>query len=665
MDYEFFKAQIENRFNKEYTAEQDEFIRDITTPTLVFADPGVGKTESVVAGLLAAEMVHRINPKNISALSFTNQATVELTNRHENACKKLGIGSYVNFQTLDSMCTDIIRQNFGYLSMEGWEVDEITITEPMKIEDMAEYIIDVASAEEISVNPNNVKNIVMAMRSLNSALIFDRAHVESKLAFKRTGLSYEEFQTIRKSVYVNNKILKKVRVDDIALYTLEILTKAPEIATKLRAKNRIIVVDEFQDMSLIKLELLSRLTDCLVVVGDIKQQIYAFNGACSEIVEMYRKYYPQRREVSLSKSFRCASAIAEFAKGIIAPNDMGGEKFQGIDKEGKVNFYSAYDLDALCKSIKEGLEENRHVFKKQIMFLYRNNHSAVPVVEKLYKYRVPVLVSKHIEAHKMPVIGDLCSLTEIIRNPNSPHVIEILNKLVPEFTKFRYKPALNPIIQIMRKEGLGFFDVDYRFKDSQCQDLLYSCLKDAKRSLDSGAMVREVFNELFPYYSTYFLREKEKYMEQPAKYYINLVASMTQTKTYLQFINDELRKMEFVEECAKNRFGIRCLTFHASKGTEADIVHILDANEGIIPNIKKLEETLRYGCIIDAARDVRNERSLAFVASTRAREELNIHHSGELASMFSSKNNFEHLDLAYKSYNPFHNDVSVFAEFFV
>lgn len=661
MDFDTFRAKLEVRLNVDYTEEQVDLYRDFTVPTIAFADPGTGKTHAAVAGLLTAELFHGIPAGNIYAMSFTREATVELRNRHEYACKKLGIGSLVNFKTLDSLCMEVIREHPEELSLPGWEVDSIQVTNSMSIEEASEFILDSAAENNIRIDPNAVKNVIFAIRSLNAALIFDKDHVESKAVFIKTKLSYEEFQILRRSMYDANKYLKKVRVDDIALYTLEILSKNKEISEKLKKRHKVMLVDEFQDMSLIKLELLSKMTDNLVVIGDMKQQIYSFNGACAEIVERYSDYYPNHREVYLTQSFRCSNQIADFSRELILPNEMGGESFKGVGDSSKVVIDNSFDLNGLCERIKEDFSLNGNKFEKDIMFLYRNNFSAVPIAEALFKHKIPMRIGKHMAAHSLPVIKDLCALAELAKNPMAARNLDVLNKCIPELRKFVHKPSNSPIFEAMVRNGMSLFEVNYQFVDRRITEMLYPALLSAKKAIEENQKTSVVFNSLFPFYRTIVLTYTEKYLELPSKYYLTLVEGIVKAKTYSQFVKDELEKEEYNNHWQNQRIGIRCLTFHSSKGTESDIVHIIDADEGIVPNEKKLEQAVESGASIDAARELRNERSLVFVASTRAKSELCIHYRDKLSPLFQRDSGRE-LDYEYKMHRHNYQDSVKFSD---
>lgn len=660
MDARSFIIQMSVRDKKTFTEEQIEFMSDFTKSKIGFADPGTGKTATCVAGLVVAELVNKIPADEILAMSFTRLATVELANRHATLCKKLGIKSKVNFRTLDSMCLEIITKNFDVLGMES-----VDTKESLTIEEVADYILEFSEQHGIKINPQRVRSIVWAIRALNSALIFDRDHVEASFEFKQANIDYEGFTKIRAGVYNLNKVLNQIPIGDISLYALEILTRSPEVSQEFKARHRLMLVDEFQDMSLLKLRLLSLLTQELVVVGDMKQQIYAFNGASPEIVDHYKEFFPNHTEHQLTQSFRCDNNIAEFSRMLIKHNKMGGQSFKGVDRNGSVHIYQdhKFDLENFIKGIQEDYVANRNVFEKNIMFLSRNNLSIIGIAEMLYKYRIPFRIPKFRMAHQIPVIEDLVALAELARNPENPNKLEILNKIMPEFNKYATVHQ-NPIYKIMRKTGEDFFSITYNYQNVIEGELLTHALMEAREAYLRGEVTGKVFNCLWKAYEEIYLRHKAFYLEQEPKYYLNIVKDIVNAKPLQKFLSDEIEKDRWTKEWTEQNEGIRCYTFHASKGTEADIVHIIDADQGIIPNVKQLDRAIKANCSLTAARDVRSERSLVFVAATRAKEELHIHTNGQLSSLFTEFNEYQALDAVYESNKTTYNDVPMFEEFY-
>lgn len=653
-----FLLSLGARLGIEYTDEQMAFMRDFTSPIISFSSPGTGKTKAAIGGLLTAELYHQIPGNKIYALTFNNMATGELKVRHEKECRIVGIKQTVNFRTLHSLCTKILRENCKLL-----DISSIETRDPISIEEQAGLLQDIAKERGIALQPWQVRPFVEAVRSLNSSLVFDRSHVESKYAFKRCRMPFEEFTILRKFLYVYTKLTNTVQVHDIPLYTLELMLRHPEVSKNFKEQCRVLLVDEFQDLSLLQLRIITLLSDTVIAIGDMKQQIYAFNGACQEIVKEFKRYFPNARELNLNKSFRCADEIAAYSKQIIRPNGMQEQSFCGTGKTGTVTVTQDVSLSDICDGIEQSYREARNTFSRDTLFLFRNNFSAIPIVEELFKRRVPFRANKYSAANQIPVIRDMCAIVELAANPYNLQNLQALRYILPEQRDYR-NVASSPIYKVCAKEGCSVFEAPYHYRDAMAAKEAMELLFTVKDMLTKQRPMRDILNAIFPLFNQVYLEAREPYLDMPSTYYFSMVRPIVQAKTYNAFIQDEMAKMQVIVDANSRRHGVRCYTFHAAKGLEADDVYIFDADEGIVPNLKELDKMERAGCVMEKAREIRNERSLLFVAVTRAKENLTITYSSAKTSLLTSVNAFENYDRLYTEFQSEYPDVEAFEEFF-
>lgn len=657
MTIDAFVTQLEVRLGVDYTEEQRDFIKSLDSAGICFASPGTGKTASAVAGLITAELYKQIPGENIYALSFTNMATLELSVRHLAACKKLGVKQRITFKTLHSLCSAILKENYKLLGM-----DSISVTSTFPMESMVRCVIGTCQSSNIDLEPSRARSVVRAIRTLNSSLTFERENVESKACFRETGLTYDEFQEIRFALYDYNKQIESVQVDDIMLYTLELMLKHPELSDKVKARTRVMLIDEAQDMSLLQLRLATLMCDNLVLIGDIKQQIYAFNGACQEIVGQFYKYFPQAWTKQFTQSFRCKNEIANYATTLILPNHVGGEDFKGVGDGGVVEIQDQVDYKAVCEKVAKDYFENHRQMEKGVLFLFRNNYSSIPIAEEFHKLKMPYRINKYQPATTMPVMKDLCAIVNLAQTPNDPELLDAMRLLCPEFRDYStFRDS--PMYRYMKKNRCSIFDVPYKFKNEWNGQQVMSLLLEVNEMCMKNKPASEVFNKIYPLYYEKWLQSREKYMEQDADYYLRLAGYALRGKTYQQFVRDEFEKASEIEDYNNRQIGVRCYTFHSAKGLEDDIVYMLDCDETIIPNQGKLRSLNMRGCMMDAAREIRNERSLVYVAATRAKDELHIYYNSQLSSLLTSHNEYRQYDMMYESFKPNYRDVEVFLEF--
>lgn len=647
-------------YSSEQMALMDAVIDDygVTNNLLNFACPGSGKTHAVVGGLCRLNTIDKVRASKTKAISFTVKSTKELEERLKKSCKTLGIDNKVTVCTMDGLCTRILKKHSAKLG-----IPDLTITKSRSPEKLVQFLSDVAEENSLELNLDSVKAIVNACKFLNSSLIFDKEHVVSSEHFKKTNCTYEEFMTYRQALYRVNKLKKMVTLDDILLYTLELISKYPEVAEEEKQDTELLIVDEFQDLSVLEIELLSKLCQKMIAVGDIDQQIYAFKGACSEVVAEYFKRFPDAKKIRFSKSYRCKQEIADYAANIIVPNDMTECYFEGTGYGGIVEEHENSNMIEAADKIEKDYKDNNNWLPYSIKVLYRNNDSVVPIVEELFKRGVPCRAPKYYEAYKMKVISDMCEVVELAKKPDKVANLDILKRFLPELKEYD-SMAETPIYQIMTNTQESILEIKYKWKDEVLANEVFDMLEDVRALWKQRSPFIQLVDRIMPLYKQTYLDKVERYWDKPASYYINKITTLITNKSYEQFYRNEQSKMEWLAKNEKNKQGVQCLTMHTSKGLEADVIHILDCEDGILPNDKQLQRTIDMDCLIEAARAIRNERSLLFVACTRAKEELHIHYNVDKSSLLKKGyNKYIKLDAIYKQNKDSYDDMERFKEF--
>ena len=323
------------------------------------------------------------------------------------------------------------------------------------------------------------------------------------------------------------------------------------------------------------------------------------------------------------------------------------------------------NLSDIVDNISQLYFNNRRTFTQDIMFLFRNNNSAIPVAELLYKNKLPIRVNNYKEAYKIPIIEDLVQLALLAQNPTIPQDAEILNKVIKEFSPYAKNNTDNPIKKIINKTGLSAFDINYQWKDNGNATDVFNTLLNARSLIQKGTKLNVVFNALYPMYSRNYLETHAFMLEYPIKYYLNLVNDIVHQKTLDEFIQDENEKVKYIKDCIEHGVGVRCYTMHSAKGLEADIVYILDADAGILPNDKQLDYAIKNHCEYEAAKSLRNERSLVYVAVTRAVQKVVIQYTDTLSPLLdlNSLDAYKYLTDVYNCNKHTEMDTEAFVQF--
>ena len=649
----FELQQIEYKLGSPLTDEQREFAYNFNRDIITFANPGTGKTHTLTAGILVAQNYWGILPKKIFCMSYTNAATEEIKGRYKDLTQKMHSYMGVEFGTFHSLSNKILADSYRHMDIVKEYPPEETA------EDMTQYLQQIAPS--YSFDKKKARRIAKVIAQLNSAFVFDDENVQTKYAFQQLNLPLEEFKKLRRIWFQRGIINNTIEQGEIPLYCLYALLQKPEVGDLWKGKYEIMIVDEFQDLSLLDLQILSLVANKLIVVGDMKQQIYVFNGACPEIVDAYLEKRPNATICKLSQSFRCPQTIADLATRVIGPNLTEDSNFVGRDAAdpervtNNINIIERRNIDW-----DEAFKDTDNNNLNDILILYRNNASTVPVIETLYSKKIPYRCPKFVKVTEIPVINTMCDLASAAWQPTSQ---DLCRKALSHFPEFRFQQYNIPVLSAMRSSNKSLLDVNYRFDDSRSTDII-NAMRNARQSIMDKKSAGAVLAKLRDVYMKHIF-PNEWIDESEVLYYLNMAAPVCNNFTYAEMINREELKALRALECQSANIGVRCYTMHSSKGLEGKTVYMLDVNEGVFPNDKVITRKHKAGCDYDAALDIRSERNLLYVAITRAKENLIISYSDEtLATLLKdpSGNAYRYYDEVYKKNHKLFKDTEYFSK---
>lgn len=640
------------------TEEQKEFASNFTKDTISFSDPGTGKTHTLTAGLIMAQTFHKVPGDKINCMSFTNAATAEMAGRYQKLCKKVSLAPTVVFNTFHSLSNRIMRDAYPTMHIVGKSDVK------QDVEDMKMYLSNLGIETD---DTRYIRKVLRAVNNLNSSLTFHPDNIANKYDFVELDMDVEIFQSLRRTWFMRGINMNTIVQGDIPLYCLYALMRKPDIIQKWKGRYEIMVVDEFQDLSLLHLRILSYIAKTLIVIGDMKQQIYAFNGACKEIIREYYKLHPEPRVCNLTNSFRCGQEIADFATNIIRPNYPDIKPFTGHNRGSKVEIVHRRNLD--WKKIVDEIETDHRLHgqggAKNIMFLYRNNASAIPVIEELYRKGIHFRCSKYATIMSLPMFESLSKLANAAWQPNDFAIVNEALKLFPEFKDVMFGADCPPVMA-MRSAHKSIFEINYRFQEQSSKEIL-GAMFQAKNLIEANKSAGNVYMQLMGVYEKYIFQREWWKLDNEKEFYLNIAAPVCNTKPYPLMVNEELDKEQKNMEAIKANVGIRCYTMHSAKGLEADVVYILDCDEGTFPNSKVMKNKQKANCDIDIAVDIQSERNLLYVAITRAKDEVYISYSGqEVTRLISNPNDPEYAkyDAIYEAGNIDYDDAAEFFKLF-
>uniref|UniRef100_A0A0D9WZ01 DNA 3'-5' helicase n=1 Tax=Leersia perrieri TaxID=77586 RepID=A0A0D9WZ01_9ORYZ len=281
---------------------------DVTIPLMIVAGPGSGK---------------EIPPSNILAMTFTTAAASEMRDRIGAVVGK-SVAKEIIISTFHSFCLQLCRTH----------AEKLGRTSEFIIYGHGQQRRAVIEAERLLENENN--NVLGdAIKHYNGDIknsFKDKAKKWQKFVTqaKASGRTPEEYEkkgdlTGASILRHYNEILRSCNAldyHDFINASITLLTKFPEVYEECQNTWQAIVVDEFQDTSAMQYYFLKILAshNRITIIGDEDQSIFSFNGADVSGFDSFRRDFPNRKEVRLSKNYRSTRAIVEAATTLIHNN---------------------------------------------------------------------------------------------------------------------------------------------------------------------------------------------------------------------------------------------------------------------------------------------------------------------------------------------------------
>jgi DNA helicase-2/ATP-dependent DNA helicase PcrA len=321
-------------------------------PAAVYAGPGSGKTRVVT--LRAAKLAAQ--GKRLLVTTFTHDATEEMKTRIEQILAQDGPGA-AHVATLHALCLQILRA-------QGAQFQLLTD------EFLRRSLAETAQAAELEGG----------IAGFLTRLSYQKNTGVAHTAYRHDGSSEEMDFARAWRAYEKAKAEKGLReFDDLILDVAAQLEKDEPLRARLAAKYTHILVDECQDMNLPQYRVvfaLGRDHKNMMLVGDPDQSLYAFRGADTQTFRRFAAH-ARTRVYELRENYRSTRAILSFADSLIRQDtERRALAFVPTRPEGEPVTWSRYpDPDSEALAVGEQILRlvRRGAKYREIAVLYRAN----------------------------------------------------------------------------------------------------------------------------------------------------------------------------------------------------------------------------------------------------------------------------------------------------
>jgi len=598
---------------------QQEAVLTTEGPLLVIAGAGSGKTRVLtyrVAHLLSA---CGVKPNEILAITFTNKAAEEMRTRLENLLGNVARAIWI--LTFHAACGRILRR----------EAPRLGYKSSFTIYDQADQVRLVKQClEDLERDPKRFvpRGIHSQISNAKNQLVDPDEYLSRVSSFYDQTVA-EVYALYQKRLFASNA----VDFDDMLMLTVRVLERFPEAHAHWQKAFRYVMVDEYQDTNHAQYRLLQLLAGKhrnLMVVGDPDQSIYAFRGADIRNILEFERDFKDTRTVALEQNYRSTNTILNAANNVIVNNSERKEKnlwselgegrpvhvIETEDEHAEARFVAA-EIAAL---VEEGYSAD------EVAVFYRTNAQSRVLEDVLVRQGIAYQVIGGPRFYERAEIKDLIAYLQVLDNPFDA---VSLSRIANRPRRGIGDTTLQKLQQYADAHGISLFEALAYPEEagvgaaplkavSAFRTLLVS-LQAQAQDLKVPDLIEAVLDR-----SGYVAAlEAERTIEAQGRLE-NLQELVGVGQEYIQQ-SQEPSLSGFLQEISlySDQDAIRgeqslvtLMTIHNAKGLEFQAVFLIGMEEGIFPHVRSIEE-----------QGVEEERRLAYVGMTRARERLTLTHA--------------------------------------
>lgn len=592
---------------------QYEAVTHTTGPLLIVAGAGSGKTRVLTHRIAHLIKDEGISPFEILAITFTNKAADEMKSRVAELVGPVAEKMWVS--TFHSACVRILRRDAGRMGFPS----SFTIYDQADAHRLTGYVIRDLGLDSKKFPPRSVHGSISAAK--NDGLSPEEYKERAKTIFERKIADvFVEYQA---------RLLKAgaMDFDDLLVNTVELFRRFPEVLEHYQRRFRHVMVDEYQDTNRVQNELvlmLSAQSGDVCVVGDQDQSIYKFRGADMRNIIEFEDAFPDVTVVLLEQNYRSSQTILDAANAVIAnnlsrkPKELWTESGPG---EAIIRYHADDEADEaqwIAHQIMH-LKDSGHTWGDCAIF-YRTNAQSRVIEEYLMRVGIPYKVVGGTRFYDRREVKDALAYLKATVNPaDEVSVKRVLN--TPK--RGVGDSSIGRLDAYARSHGITFLEALREAPAAGVTGRAVKGIDDFLKLLDDlqlftsdgPAAVLEAAMQRSGYVAEL---EAEHSIEAEGR--IENLAELVGAARDFGSIDEFLEQISLVadtDELDDDDSSVVLMTLHSAKGLEYPVVFLIGLEDGVFPHLRSIGEP----------DELEEERRLAYVGITRARERLYLTHA--------------------------------------
>jgi DNA helicase-2/ATP-dependent DNA helicase PcrA len=586
-------------------AQQEAVTLPVEGHALILAGAGSGKTKVLTHRIAWLILHHNIAPSAICSVTFTNKAANEMKTRLHTLMQQELPGLW---------CGTFHGINHRFLRIHYEHAKLSKTFQIMDSDDQLSLIRRIMRDLQIDPKINPPK----------TAANFINSHKDQGLR-AYTLSAQNNWEALQLEVYHRYELLcnqsNLVDFAEILLRSYEALKENLELLKQYQGRFSHLLIDEFQDTNTLQYKWIKLLNGTLgntFIVGDDDQSIYGWRGAKIENIQSFNKEFSKYKpvtEVCLEQNYRSTKPILSCANQLIAKNEdrLGKNLWTNIEGGEAVKIYAAVnghnEADFVIKEIEHALENNMP--GNHIAILYRSNAQSRLFEESLLKNKIPYTIYGGVRFFERAEIKDLLAYLRLVINPDDNAAFLRIINTPPRGIGNK---TLETITQIANDEEVSYWQSAQKIKHPSLEKFI-ALITQWQKEIQKKEVEQQLDylykqSELISHYEKES-KEKAEIREENIQ---ELIIAAREYEDGNELISHAI--LEAGEQPVKTNHQahecVQLMTLHSSKGLEFPLVFMVGMEDGLFPTTRSL----------DAEHKITEERRLAYVGMTRAREQL-------------------------------------------
>ncbi len=609
---------------KNLNPAQKDAVETMAGPLLILAGAGSGKTRVLTHRM--ANMIGQgaAGPDEILCVTFTNKAAKEMEHRIYGvlADMQIHVQNQLWVNTFHSFCVRVLRQHVTLLDYKPF----------FGIYDSSDQLSQIKKV----MNVLNINDKMYPAKNFQSRISSAKMLGLTPDAFEKNAKRLMDEKTVQvyKAYEIEMKKANSLDFDDLLLKTYELFRMYPDVLKMYQDKFRFIMVDEYQDTNHIQyliVQMLAKAHRNLCVVGDEDQSIYSWRGADIKNILDFEKDFPEAKVIKLEENYRSSGNIVSAATAVIKNNSQRKDKtlFTSnpdgdlIQAREERNEYD--EARFVAKTVQSMMNEGEGSYNDYAVF-YRTNAQSRVLEEQLRTHTIPYRLIGGVRFYERMEVKDILSYMKLAVNSADDMA---LKRVINVPARGIGKTTIEKLEEFGYQHGLSLYQAGHKavldrvFNAGTTGKLRnFLTLVDELQRQTVEFKISEFYHIVLDRTGYLMALKKDESPEAQARVQ-NLEELDNAIAQFVRERGEEASLVSYLEEMAlvndvdalnQDQNCVTLMTLHISKGLEFPYVFVVGLEENLFPSARAANS--------ENEQDIEEERRLAYVGMTRARQKL-------------------------------------------